>query len=445
MRERVVLTDRFIKSRPPAPRGERVSYGDALVPGLSLRVTDRGHKSFVLMKRFPLRPGYPSRRSLGDYGAITLEQARQKAREWLALVQRGIDPRTEEQRQRAEAERERTEEQRRQLNSFAAVAEEFLTRHAAKQAKAAEARRIIESEFVSRWGERPITEITRIECAAAISIIAKRAPAQAHNCHGYLRRLFRWTMAHPEFGLEASPVDGLKPTDLIGQRVARDRVLTDDELRRVWLATGGPVGAEAVAEARRRDGSRDALAPTGYPFGPLVRMLILTGQRLREVAEATWDEVDLDGAIWTIPATRMKSHRVHEVPLAPDALALLRSMPRFTDGDHIFSADAGRRPYSGFSKAKRRLDRVSGVTNWVLHDLRRSMRSGLSALPIEDRVREQMIAHAQPGLHRVYDRHSYRDEKRRGFELWEGRLRGIVEPKPADVTDIAAERDRRRA
>ena len=146
------LTDRFIKSRRAALPGRRDDYADAIVPGLAMRVTDRGHKSFVLVTRYPSNPLHPTRRLLGDVGVITLEQARQKAREWLELIGKRIDPKLEEARQRAAA-------QRRQQNSFAAVAAEFLERHASGLKKSAEASRIIEQEFVRRWGQRPVTDI----------------------------------------------------------------------------------------------------------------------------------------------------------------------------------------------------------------------------------------------------------------------------------------------
>jgi hypothetical protein len=146
------LTDRFINSRRNAAPGKRDDYPDAIVLGLALRVTDRGHKSFVLVTRYPSNPVHPTRRALGDVGAITLEQARQKARAWLELIGQGIDPKIDEARRRAAAER-------RQLNSFAAVAAEFLNRHASGLRKSAEAKRIIEGEFVKRWGPRPMTDI----------------------------------------------------------------------------------------------------------------------------------------------------------------------------------------------------------------------------------------------------------------------------------------------
>src|SRR5260370_10912513 len=109
------LTDRFINSRKPAPTGQRDEYGDAIVPGLALRVTDRGHKSFVLVTRYPSNPKNPTRRALGEVGAITLEEARQKARSWLELIGKGMDPKGEENQPRAE-------EQRRQVNTYASVA-----------------------------------------------------------------------------------------------------------------------------------------------------------------------------------------------------------------------------------------------------------------------------------------------------------------------------------
>lgn len=479
------LTDRFIKSRKKAPAGQRKDYPDALVPGLALRVTDKGHKSFVLVARYPSHPANPTRRALGDYGALTLEDARAKARKWLEWIGKGVDPRAEEARERAAA-------QRRQVNTFAAVAGEFLDRHvkgpsyvklerladalrageprlakeeafakvcadpknlelvkASKRegiAKKGEAERIINGEFVKRWGVRPIADILPEEVAAAIRAIVNRgAPYQAHNALGYIRRLFNWAIGTHEFGLISSPVERLKPKDLIGARESRDRTLVDDELRTVWQAA----------------------QQLGYPYGPLVRLLILTGQREREVSDMSWSEIDFAKKLWIIPAERMKGGRAHEVPLAPEALAILKDLPRFEGdkkrGDFVFSTTGGEKPVNGFSKAKARLDGIIAkiraearagkgakaeeqdeLPSWVFHDLRRSVRTHLSALPVEDLVRELVIAHAKPGLHKVYDQHAYQAEKRQCLELWEQRLRGILSPKPpADVADIEAARARR--
>jgi integrase len=140
-----------------------------------------------------------------------------------------------------------------------------------------------------------------------------------------------------------------------------------------------------------------------------------------------WAELNLDAALWTIPAPRMKGGAAHEVPLSRLALEIIKSLPRFT-APFVFSTTGGERPISSFSKAKSRLDAAApGMAPWRIHDLRRTVRTGLGALPIPSNVCELVIAHAQPGLHKVYDLHSYRDEKRRALELWAARLSEIIE------------------
>jgi integrase len=398
---RTNLTDRFIKSRQPAPAGRREEYQDAIVPGLALRVTDTGHKSFVLIARYPTRPKNPTRRAIGNYGAVSLETARSRARQWLEWIERGVDPAVEKARQAAAT-------QRKQVNTFVAVAADFLDRHGRTLKKEAEARRIIEAEFVKRWGARPAADITPQDVSIAIrAIVARGAPYQAHNAFGYLRRLYSWAIGTQEYGITGSPVERLSPKDLIGKREPRERTLTDAELRSVWGAAG----------------------TMGYPYGPVFRLLILTGQREREVADASWSEIDLAMRLWTIPAERMKGSAAHEVPLSPAAVALIEALPRFAAGDFVFTTTGGAKPINGFSKAKTRIDRLSGVSGWKIHDLRRTKRTHLSALPVQDLVRELVIAHAKPGLHRVYDQHGYQDEKRQCLALWEKRLLSILHPR----------------
>jgi integrase len=444
---RINLTDKFIESDKRVPAAGRVDYQDALVPGLALRVSSTGNRSFVLVARYPTNPKNPTRRALGEYGVLNLEQARVKARGWLGLLQKGIDPKTEEDRQRAAALLS-------QHNNFGHIAEEFLRRYVKGPAfcelerlalelrkatpaltapvalrrvlanptnrelvakskkeglvKKIPADTIIRAEFIKRWDKRPVTEIASQECAAAIrAIVTRGAPEQARTAFEWLRRVFSWAIGTNEFGIAFSPVATLRPSDLIGQKTTRERILTDDELRRVWKAC----------------------EPMGHPYGPTVQMLILTGQRLREVCDAPRLEFDVEQKLWTIPGERMKGdHGTHLLPLAPDALALVKSMPQFVGDDFVFSTN-GRKPVNGFSKAKERLDELSGVTDWTFHDLRRTMRTHLSALPVQDLVRELVIAHARPGLHKVYDLHSYLDEKRECLTLWEQRLRGILTAK----------------
>jgi integrase len=235
---------------------------------------------------------------------------------------------------------------------------------------------------------------------------SRGATYQAHNALGYIRRLFNWAIGTHEFGISKSPVERLKPKDLIGARDARERILSDVELCAVWEGAGA----------------------MGYPYGPRFRLLILTGLREREVADASWAEFDLAKALWTIPADRMKGGRAHQVPLSRDALSLLEALPLWDRGDFLFSTTGGAKCVNGFSKAKARIDRLSGVIGWKIHDLRRTARTHFSAIPAQDLVRELVIAHARPGLHQVYDLHSYQDEKRDLLCRWATRLRGIVAP-----------------
>jgi integrase len=156
----------------------------------------------------------------------------------------------------------------------------------------------------------------------------------------------------------------VKPNEIIGAREARQRVLTDSEIRTLWKST------ESL----------------GYPALTFVRMLLLTGQRLREVAEAKWGEFDLDNGLWVIPPERMKGDAAHEVPLAPAAVELLKSLPRW-HSDFVFSTTSGLRPIAGFSAMKRRIDASmpEPIAPWRFHDLRSTMRTGLGALSVPKR------------------------------------------------------------
>ena len=409
-KRKLLLSDTFVRALQAAPAGERHDYWDTKVTGFGVRVTDRGAKSFVLYARFP-PAGMPARRALGDASKMGLAAARKKAREWLDLIEQGRDPK--------ETARQLTlKAQRANRTTFAIVAEEWL-RDAVqgKQRKAREVEADVRREFIARWGSKPITEITALDVRDVIREVKARAPAQARNVLGYAKRLFDWAVAQDVYGLDVSPAEKLRPKDIIGKKVLRQRVLADAELRALWLAA-------------------DKLT---YPYGPLFKMLALTGQRKSEVADARWREIDQAKKLWTIPPERMKGDAAHVVPLTDDVMTILATLPRFKKGDHLFSTTLGAKPVNGFSKAKQRLDQemaadlAGEVDPFVIHDIRRTMRTGLSALPIPDRVRELVIAHAQPGLHKVYDQYAYEIEKRQALELWAARLRAIITPLPANV------------
>jgi integrase len=407
---KTLITDRTLRGLKPAPAGTRTVLWDSAVPSLCVRVTDRGAASYSVMKRVKGNAA-PIRRMLGIAWTVPfpasqplpypLSTAREDARAMLLDMSRGVDPKSKQ------AAKER-EDATRQANSFASVAEAFIQKHVSGLKSGPEVETTIRRELIPKWGNRPIADITRRDVAELIEGIADSGRKYAaHKLFNYASKLFAWAIARHLYGLETSPCTGVKPSELAGKKEPRQKVLSDSEIRALWKATEG----------------------LGYPAAPFVRLLLLTGQRLREVAEMQWQEVDLDKALWAIPPERMKGDTAHEVPLPPMAVEILKSLPRWT-GPYIFSTTGGARPISGFSKMKLRIDAAlaEAIPAWRFHDLRRTMRTGLGGLPVPANVSEMCLAHAQPGLHQIYDRHSYRAEKRRAFELWAAQLKDIVEP-----------------
>jgi integrase len=419
-----VLTDRRLRSLKPSAPGKRYIEWDTVVPGLGVRVTDKGTLTFVLVTRFAYS-NHPAPRELGKYGALTLDTARAKARLWLEMVSKGVDP-------KREAERDQLERQRVRQNSFEAVAEDFIEREVRKKRRGAAMERELRREFVARWRGRPVTEITQHDVLEVLDeIVARDAPYQAHALFGHVRRMFNWAIGRGSYGLSASPCDRLKPMDAIGKRVQRKRILTDDEIRLFWRAT----------------------RHMGYPSGPFYRTLMLTGLRRSEVSDAHRREFDFRQKIWTIPGERMKGKQTHVVPLTEELIALLERLPQQPDG-FLFSTTLGTRPISGFSKVKNSLDKRMNLTRrtlarieqrrhgpvppWRNHDIRRTVRTHLSALPVADLVRELVVAHAKPGLHQVYDQYAYIEEKRQALEMWGRRLKSIVERPPSNIVPLRA-------
>jgi integrase len=414
------ITDRLLKSLKP--RGERYDVMDATVPGLGVRVSDN-RKTFILFTRYP-GSGNPTRRTLGEYGVMSLEEAREKAREWRKLIKKGIDP--------------SDVEERRLKTSFAAVADEFVAYIRRQKLRTADVMEHNLRRLIERWGARPITEISADDIRRVLHAAVERGSKyQAFHDFALIRRLFNWAIGTGKYGIEANPCRHLSTRDLIGERLARDRVLTDDELRALWRAT----------------------ERLGYPCGPLYRLLALTGLRLGEATGAHWSEFDLERREWTIPAERMKKvkggAKPFVVPLTDAVIGVLTSLPRFDGGDYLFSY-SGQRPLkpNQFSDVKERLDKIvleelrqlaikrsndpKRVTlpGFVNHDIRRTVRTHLSALRIGEEVREAVLAHVRPGVKGVYDKYQYLDEKRFALDAWAVRLRSIVEPPPANVVEL---------
>jgi integrase len=250
----------------------------------------------------------------------------------------------------------------------------------------------------------PADALDRAAVVRVLDRLAKEGkPAMASRTAAYGRACYHWAVKRGS--LTVNPFQDLPLTAV----ATRERVLTDDELRAVWQATSGP-----------------------GPFNAIVRTLILTGQRREEVTSMTWDEVAPDLSTWTIPASRAKTGAAHVVPLTTQAQAVLRAAPRFMESDLVFPGLRG--PFSGFSKAKAALDKASGVKEWRLHDLRRTMATGLQRLGVRLEVTEAVLNHiagSRAGIVGVYQRHTWADEKRAALNAWGEHVAAIVERREA--------------
>lgn len=248
--------------------------------------------------------------------------------------------------------------------------------------------------------------ITKADIAEAIEPIMKRGShGSARHAFAAVRKLFNWMV--DQGVIETSPCAGLKAP---GKAGSRDRVLTDDELKAIWI-------------------SADKI---GRPFGPVVQLLMLTAQRRGEVVAMAWDEIDQGKAIWTIPGERTKNGKSHAVPLTASALKILSAIPR-TKSPYVFPARGKPdQPYAGYSKGKRELDAGAGLHDWTLHDLRRTAATGMAKLGIAPHVVERLLNHVSgtfAGVAGVYNRFKYEDEMKGALEAWERHLEGVTEDR----------------
>ena len=193
------LTDRFIKALPPAPEGERYTEMEIETPGLGVRITDKGHKTFVYGDRFPSKPRYMFR-EIAPVSAASLAEARETAQEWRRLVRQGIDPTAERARKRAETLRSLAV-------TFGSVAEIWFAEKLKKERKGAEVERDFRNNLMPRLSTRPIAEITDLDVLDIIRAKKKKAPAAARNLLGSLRRFFNWVIDQRCYGLKTSPCD----------------------------------------------------------------------------------------------------------------------------------------------------------------------------------------------------------------------------------------------
>ena len=377
---RIKLTKSNIDALPTLQTD--VVYWDAGCPGFGVKVTPKGRKVFVVLYRAGGAGSKLRKYTIGPYGHVTLHQARVAAQKVFAAKLEGRDLASEK----------RESKRRIVTDQVADLLETFITQHVSQNRSAGEMSRLLRRELGKPWGTRSIHEINKRDVVELISAIEQRgAPIAANKTLKSIKTFLRWCVGRAI--LDQSPAEGVP---LPAKEVARDRVLDERELSQVILA------------ARK----------IGGPYGGIVELLALTGQRREEVARLTWGELDLKQQVWTIPKSRTKNAKAHVVHLSEQSLAVLKRAAR--QGPLVFSK-IGTKPFQEFSRAKRSLDQLSGVAGWRLHDLRRTCVSGMARLGIAPHVADKILNHQAgtiSGVAAVYQRHEFLAERRKALDIW---------------------------
>ncbi len=386
-----------------------ILFWDDRLLGFGCKVTPKGAKVFVYQYRMGGR-GSPARRyTIGRHGTLTVEQARREAEVLALKVAQGSDP------QRAKVETNRIAIDL----AFNAYVDRF---HEAYLIKAwpssnRDALSLLRHYAVPVLGNKALPDITRKDITAVLAG-ARDKVATASLLFATLRRMMRWAVNQGD--LDRSPIDGM---DAPAKAPSRDRILDDAEMLLVWKST----------------------AKLGYPFGPLIRLLILTGARREEVAALNWSELDHGAQIWVLPPGRSKNGVAARQPLSTLAVAELDAIAKrqgksagWPKSGLVFST-TGHTSVSGYSRAKARLDKATmelaakedalAPTLWRLHDLRRSLATGLQRLGVRFEVTEAVLNHvsgSKGGVAGVYQRYDWAAEKASAVQAWADHLSSLL-------------------
>ena len=419
------LTDARIKDWPLPDTGQ-VEVPDAAVPGLRVRIGAGGARTFVLRKHVS---GRYRNITLGRFSdRFGLVEARRKARSLISDLEFRADPAASLPKPKKRSE---------QGHTVAKLFPAYLKAKAHLRG-VSEIERVFKRHILPEFGDRAADGITRSEITRFIDRIAQNTPVMARNILSYFSSFYSWALPR----LDRLPGNPCRDAGRPPAPKPRERVLTDGEINALWRVLDEETGA----------------------FGPAIKLLLLTGQRRNEVFEAECAEFDLDARLWTIPADRAKNGKTHLVPLGPLALRLIKQLMDRDEDDTEESEkllpargnpEAGP---SGFSKAMTRIragmeiNLKSPVPHWTLHDLRRTMATGLQRIGIRLEVTEALLNHisgSRSGIIGVYQRHNYLEEKKAAISSWEKEMVRLTRakrckgPTPSDTIQRSGSSDTR--
>ena len=371
IRSTIRFTDAYIKSLKPTDN--RYDVYDASLAGFGIRISPSGTKSWIALSRNMQRK---TRITLGRYPQISLSAARQRAMNALLEM--------------ADGEFRRSSN----LDLFEHALEDWYNKDQSKNKSFLQVKKAMELHVRPHLKDFKLSNIEKRDIIKIIDRIAIKTPTQANRIQAFTTRFFNWCVSRDL--LTVSPANGIAKSKT---ETSRDRVLSKDELLRIYNAT----------------------YEMSYPFGPLLRILTLTGQRLNEVAGATWTEIDLNTEKWELPRDRSKNKTSHIVHLSNPVLNELSNLINPMGHELIFTT-TGVSPVSGFSKAKKKLDEISGVTNWRLHDLRRTFATvATETLGCEPVVVDRVLNHINgsvKGIAAVYQKGQYLDKRKTVLNAW---------------------------
>jgi len=378
-------------------RARQYDVPDSDVPGLALRVNLDGSKTWTVRYRHGRRQ---RRMKIGHYPGMGLAAARKRARTELRKVDDGVDP--------AALKRER-----RNAETVGDLAKLYIAEYAKPRKRSwKDDDRMLEAEVLPQWAHRPAREITRRDVRALVDEIARHGfPIMANRVRALLSKLFAFAIGQDI--VDANPVTGVPRP---GVERARDRVLTDDEIRTFWTA----LDAQPLA------------------MRAFYRLRLITAQRGGEVANMRWADVDLAGGWWTIPAADSKNGLAHRVPLTAPALELLTALRAAARKDATFVLEGARSKRLRAAALRAAADEGAKLHDFQPHDLRRTAATGMASAGVPRFVIGRVLNHADAGVTAVYDRASYDSEKRTALETWARRLAAILaDERPADVIPFA--------